>query len=257
MGLGGGATTDLSGFVAATWMRGVDHIAISTSLLGMVDAAVGGKTGINTSSGKNMVGAFWTPRAVVCDLDYLQTLPPQDFVEGLGEVVKCGFIADPRILELLDEEHICPTSQNLPEIISRAIRVKADVVGKDLREGGLREILNYGHTFAHAIEKVERYRFRHGNAVSVGMMFAAHVAHKLEMIDTDLLERHRKVLAAAGLPTSYRGGDFATLLDAMRADKKVRNGKIRMVLLRDLAQPVTVPIEDIAVLEYAFRKVAK
>lgn len=257
IGLGGGATTDLSGFVAATWMRGIDHIAMSTSLLGMVDAAVGGKTGINTPIGKNMVGSFYTPRAVVCDLDYLKSLPKDDLIEGLGEVVKCGFIADPRILELLENEEIGPEDDRLVEIVSRSIRVKANVVSQDLHEAGLREILNYGHTFGHAIEKVENYQWRHGNAVALGMMFAAHVAHELGMISSQLVRRHQEVISYLGLPTSYDGADFPRLLEAMKADKKVRGGVIRMVLLQGSAKPVTVPIEDTSVLQRAFMKVNK
>ena len=175
-GLGGGSVTDVAGFAAATWMRGVRVVQVPTTLLGMVDAAVGGKTGINTDSGKNMVGAFHEPSAVLVDLATLETLPPNELVAGLAEVVKAGFIADPRILELIEadpERAVDPTSNVLAELVQRAVQVKADVVSKDLRESDLREILNYGHTLGHAIEKRERYRWRHGAAVSVGLVFAA------------------------------------------------------------------------------------
>ena len=193
----------------------------------------------------------------MCDLDYLKSLPKDDLIEGLGEVVKCGFIADPRILELLENEEIGPEDDRLVEIVSRSIRVKANVVSQDLHEAGLREILNYGHTFGHAIEKVENYQWRHGNAVALGMMFAAHVAHELGMISSQLVRRHQEVISYLGLPTSYDGADFPRLLEAMKADKKVRGGVIRMVLLQGLAKPVTVPIEDTSVLQRAFMKVNK
>ncbi|MDX6261804.1 MAG: 3-dehydroquinate synthase, partial [Kribbellaceae bacterium] len=165
--IGGGTTTDLAGFVAATWLRGVKVVHIPTTLLGMVDAAVGGKTGINTAEGKNLVGAFWEPAGVLCDLAALETLPRNDYVSGLAEVVKCGFIADPVILELVEadpEGASSPAYKHTEELIARAIQVKADTVGADLREkttvaGGAigREALNYGHTLGHAIERVERY----------------------------------------------------------------------------------------------------
>ena len=171
VGVGGGAVTDLAGYVAASWLRGVRWVPVSTSLLGMVDAAVGGKTGVNTAAGKNLVGAFHPPAGVLCDLDALDTLPADDLVAGLAEIVKCGFIADPVILDLVEADPAAaadPRGAVLRELVERAIRVKAYVVGNDLRESGLREILNYGHTLAHAIEKNEKYTWRHGHAVAVG-----------------------------------------------------------------------------------------
>ena len=176
VGVGGGTVTDLAGFVAATWLRGVRVVQIPTTLLGMVDAAVGGKTGINTTEGKNLVGAFHPPAGVLCDLDALSTLPRPDLVAGMAEVVKCGFIADPRILELVEADPAAAVDVEGPfvrQLVERAIQVKADVVTADLREVALREILNYGHTFGHAVEQVEGYRWRHGEAVSVGMAYAA------------------------------------------------------------------------------------
>ncbi|HEX7745389.1 MAG TPA: 3-dehydroquinate synthase family protein, partial [Micromonosporaceae bacterium] len=167
--VGGGAVTDLAGFVAACWLRGVRWVPMPTSLLGMVDAAVGGKTGVNTAAGKNLVGAFHPPAGVLCDLSALDTLPAADLVAGLAEVVKCGFIADPAILDLVERDPRAaagPGGPALRELIERAVRVKADVVAGDLRESGRREILNYGHTLAHAIENVESYRWRHGDAVA-------------------------------------------------------------------------------------------
>ena len=177
--LGGGAATDVAGFAAATWLRGVDIVHVPTTLLAMVDAAIGGKTGINTDAGKNLVGAFHQPAAVVVDLAVLQTLPPNELVAGMAEVVKAGFIADPVILEMIEADPqaaVDPSGVILPELIRRAIAVKATVVAADERESALREILNYGHTLAHAIERRERYRWRHGAAVSVGLVFAAELA---------------------------------------------------------------------------------
>ncbi len=231
---GGGATTDLGGFVAATWLRGVDVVQVPSTLLGMVDAAVGGKTGINIPEGKNLVGAFHEPLAVVCDLDLLDTLPRADLVAGMAEVLKCGFIADPRILELVEADPggaVSPRGEVLPQLVRRAVQVKADVVAADLREASLRETLNYGHTFAHAIEQVEHYSWRHGDAVAVGMVFVAELARRAGLIDDALLARHRSVLGMLGLPTSYEGGDWEALLTAMRRDKKTRGSLLRFVAL--------------------------
>ncbi|MDX6328886.1 MAG: 3-dehydroquinate synthase, partial [Streptomycetaceae bacterium] len=178
VGVGGGATTDLAGFVAATWLRGVRWIAVPTTVLGMVDAAVGGKTGINTAEGKNLVGAFHPPAGVLCDLAALDSLPVNDFISGLAEIIKAGFISDPVILDLIEADPATartPAGPHTAELIERAIRVKAEVVSADLKESGQREFLNYGHTLAHAIEKNERYSWRHGAAVSVGLVFAAEL----------------------------------------------------------------------------------
>ncbi|HEY6740026.1 MAG TPA: 3-dehydroquinate synthase family protein, partial [Actinopolymorphaceae bacterium] len=186
VGFGGGATTDLAGFVAATWLRGVRVVQVPTTVLGMVDAAVGGKTGINTPDGKNLVGAFHEPTAVFCDLSLLDGLPREEYVPGVAEIVKCVFIADPVILELIESDLAGATRADGPhtrDLVERAIRVKAAVVADDLTEsasgsggGPGREVLNYGHTLAHAIERREAYRWRHGAAVSVGMVFAAELA---------------------------------------------------------------------------------
>ncbi|NYJ74459.1 3-dehydroquinate synthase [Allobranchiibius huperziae] len=238
VGFGGGATTDLAGFVAATWLRGIRVVQVPTTLLGMVDAAVGGKTGINTPEGKNLVGAFHEPVAVLCDLDLLATLPRADLVAGLAEVVKCGFIADPRILELVTADPAAasdPDGEVLPELVRRAVAVKARVVAADLKESSLREILNYGHTFAHAIEQVEHYTWRHGDAVAVGMVYVAELAHRAGLLAAHLVAEHRRVLTSLGLPTTYRGGRWEDLLAAMRRDKKTRGDLLRFVVLTDVA----------------------
>ncbi len=248
--VGGGSVTDLGGWAAAAWLRGVAVVHVPTTVLGMVDAAVGGKTGINTAEGKNLVGAFHPPAAVLCDLDHLSTLPPADLAAGLAEVVKGGFIADPRILEVIEADAAGvqdPGSAALREIIERKIAVKAEVVAADLREAGLREILNYGHTLGHAIEHHEQYRMRHGEAVSIGMVYAAELAHRQGRIDADLLERHRYVLGLLGLPTRYHGADFDDLLAALRRDKKTRGATLRFVILDGLAEPTRLegPDEDL------------
>lgn len=232
VGLGGGAATDLAGFAAATWMRGIRVIQVPTTLLAMVDAAVGGKTGINTALGKNLVGAFHEPDSVFVDLERLHTLPEEETVAGSAELIKTGFIADPRILELYREG----AERNWEELVRRSVAVKAGVVGQDLKESGLREILNYGHTLGHAIELRENYTWRHGDAVAVGMMFVAHLAHNRGLIDATLLDLHREILELVGLPTSYEAGAFDELYEAMTRDKKNRDGRIRFVVLRGLGQ---------------------
>ncbi|SCL46948.1 3-dehydroquinate synthase [Micromonospora citrea] len=259
VGVGGGAVTDLAGFVAASWLRGVRWVPVATSLLGMVDAAVGGKTGINTSAGKNLVGAFHPPVGVLADLATLDSLPPADLAAGLAEVVKCGFIADPAILGLVERDPAAATDPAGPvtrELIERAVRVKADVVSGDLRESGVREVLNYGHTLAHAIEKVEGYRWRHGHAVSVGMVYAGELARLAGRLDAATAERHRTVTAALGLPTSYPGDAWPQLLATMRVDKKARGNQLRFVVLEGLARPAILEGPEDELLEAAFREVA-
>ncbi|MBD2760762.1 3-dehydroquinate synthase [Yimella sp. cx-573] len=238
--LGGGATTDLGGFVAASWLRGVPVVQVPSTLLGMVDAAVGGKTGINTAEGKNLVGAFHSPVAVLCDLDLLDTLPRADLVAGSAEIIKCGFIADPVILDLVEADPAAALDVHgdvLPELIERAIRVKAEVVAADLKESSLREILNYGHTFAHAIEQVEQYRWRHGDAVAVGMVYAAELACRAGLLNPDLVRRHRDVLSSVGLPISYEPGRWDELLTVMARDKKTRGATLRFVALTQVGSP--------------------
>ncbi len=260
VGVGGGAVTDLAGFVAASWLRGVRWVPVSTSLLGMVDAAVGGKTGINISAGKNLVGAFHPPAGVLCDLAALATLPADDLLAGLAEVIKCGFIRDPRILELVEQDPkaaVDPTSSVLRELVERAIQVKADVVGVDLLESGLREILNYGHTLGHAIEKREKYTWKHGHAVAVGLIFAAELARLAGRLDKSTAARHRAVLDLVGLPTAYESAGWTELLAAMRVDKKSRADTLRFVVLDALAQPGILAGPDEAMLVEAFAAVAR
>jgi 3-dehydroquinate synthase len=256
VGVGGGAVTDLAGFVAATWLRGVRWVAVPTSLLGMVDAAVGGKTGINTTAGKNLVGSFHPPAGVLCDLDTLDSLPAADLRAGLAEVAKCGFIVDPEILTLIEErEYRDPPV--LRELVERAIRVKAQVVSADLRESGLREILNYGHTLGHAIEHVEGYRWRHGEAVAVGLVYAAALGQRVGRLDPETAARHSSVLRRLGLPTAYRPGAFPELLPAMRVDKKSRGSTLRFIVLDGLARPSTLDGPSDELLESVYQEVTQ
>ncbi|MEV5693837.1 3-dehydroquinate synthase [Micromonospora globbae] len=260
VGVGGGAVTDLAGFVAACWLRGVRWVPVATSLLGMVDAAVGGKTGINTAAGKNLVGAFHPPVGVLADLATLDSLPAAELAAGMAEVVKCGFIADPAILDLVEADPAAATDPTGPvarELIERAIRVKADVVSGDLRESGVREVLNYGHTLAHAIERVEEYRWRHGHAVAVGLVFAGTLGRLAGRLDEPTARRHRSVLAALGLPTGYRADAWPRLLDAMRVDKKARGSRLRFVVLDGLARPAILEGPDEELLHAAYREVAQ
>jgi 3-dehydroquinate synthase len=234
VGVGGGAVTDLAGFLAATWTRGVAVVQVPTSLLGMVDAAVGGKTGINTAAGKNLVGAFHPPAAVLADTDVLTGLPEPEFRSGLAEVVKCGFIADGTILDLLDAD---PTGRrDTGELVARSVQVKADAVGEDLYDTGRREHLNYGHTLGHAIERIEDFGWRHGEAVAVGLVFAAELAGQAGLLARDEVDRHRELLTAMGLPTRY-AGDWDRVRSVMRVDKKARGVALRFVVLDGLGNP--------------------
>jgi shikimate kinase/3-dehydroquinate synthase len=260
IGVGGGAVTDVAGFVAACWLRGVRVVQVPTSLLGMVDAAVGGKTGVNTAAGKNLVGAFHPPAGVLCDLAALDTLPADDLRAGLAEIVKCGFIADPRILELIEAgpgAALNPASPVLRELIDRAIGVKARVVSEDLHESGPREILNYGHTLGHAIERVEGYRWKHGHAVAVGMVYAAALGRLAGRLDPATAARHKSVLELVGLPITYTLNNWSLLQPAMRVDKKARGARLRFIVLDGLAQPSTLDGPDDDLLRRAYEEIAQ
>jgi 3-dehydroquinate synthase len=259
--VGGGAVSDVAGFVAGTWLRGVRIVHVPTTLLGMVDAAVGGKTAINTAEGKNLVGVFHPPAGVLCDLDLLATLPPAEYVSGLAEVIKAGFIADPVILDLVEKAPAAAGRQGGPhtrELVERAVRVKAAVVSADLREalpteaGIGREMLNYGHTLGHAIEKVEHYLIRHGEAISIGMVYAAELAQRAGRLRADLVDRHRRILASVGLPITYGDRAWPDLLDAMKVDKKARGDRLRFVVLDDLAWPAILDSPPPALLEQSY-----
>jgi 3-dehydroquinate synthase len=239
IGIGGGSTTDLAGFVAATWLRGVRSVLVPTTLLGMVDAAIGGKTGINTSEGKNLVGAFHLPHRVIIDLDTLETLPRNELLAGMAEVVKCGFIEDPWILDAVESEGaaIDTHSQVFEDLIRRAVSIKEKVTAEDFKESGKREFLNYGHTLGHAIEHAERYKWRHGAAISIGMVFAAELSMLSGKLKEHEVERHRTVLGSLGLPLSYRADRWEQLLATMQRDKKARSGSLRFVVLDAIGKP--------------------
>ena len=256
--LGGGAATDVAGFAAATWLRGVDVVHVPTTLLGMVDAAVGGKTGINTDAGKNLVGAFHQPLAVLVDLATLESLPRNEIIAGMAEIVKAGFIADPVILDLIEADPqaaLDPTGDVLPELIRRSIAVKAEVVAADEKESALREILNYGHTLAHAIERRERYRWRHGAAVSVGLVFAAELGRLAGRLDDATADRHRTILTSLGLPVDYDADALPQLLEYMAGDKKSRAGVLRFVVLDGLAKPGRLEGPDPALVVGAYSEI--
>ena len=257
--LGGGAATDVAGFAAATWLRGVSIVHVPTTLLSMVDAAIGGKTGINTDAGKNLVGAFHQPTAVLVDLATLATLPRNEIAAGMAEVVKAGFIADPVILDLIEADPqaaLDPAGAVLPELIRRAVTVKAEVVAADEKESQLREILNYGHTLGHAIERRERYHWRHGAAVSVGMVFAAELGRLAGRLDDATADRHRTILTSLGLPVSYDADALPQLLEYMAGDKKTRSGVLRFVVLDGLAKPGRLEGPDPALLAAAYAEVS-
>jgi 3-dehydroquinate synthase len=259
VGIGGGAATDLAGFAAATWLRGVPVVLVPTTLLGMVDAAVGGKTAIDIAAGKNLVGAFHPPAGVLADLTTLETLRREDYVAGLAEVIKAGFIADGEILRLVTADPggaARPDGAHARELVERAIAVKARVVAADLRESGLREMLNYGHTLGHAIEKLERYAFRHGDAVAIGMVFAAEVGRLSGHLAEADVALHKKLLTDVGLPVTYRGDAWPDLRATMSLDKKTRGARLRMVVLDGVGNPVIYdsPPEDL--LGQAYQAVA-
>jgi 3-dehydroquinate synthase len=259
VGVGGGAVTDLAGFTAATWLRGVRVILVPTTLLGMADAAIGGKTAVNIPAGKNLVGAFHPPAGVLADLSALATLPPAEYASGLAEVIKAGFISDPLILDLIEAAPAGAARPGGPherELVERAIAMKARVVSADLREAGPREYLNYGHTLGHAIERAEGYRMRHGEAVAIGMVFAAAVGRLAGRLDEATAARHRELLAATGLPVRYRAGAWPGLRAAMAVDKKARAARLRLVVLDGPARPgiLADPAEDL--LERAYAEVS-
>ncbi len=258
--VGGGATTDVAGFIAATWLRGIDVVHVPTTILGMVDAAVGGKTGIDTTEGKNLVGAFHQPKAVIADTNWLKTLPAEQVAGGLAEIIKCGFIADSSIIEDIENAESID-GELLQSLIERGVRVKADVVASDTNERTTavgqkpgRESLNYGHTLGHAIERFHNYEFGHGQAIAIGMVFAAELARLNGIIDEDLVNRHREVLTKVGLPVTHSGSAWPQLQEAMKLDKKNRGNKMRFLVLNGLG--TTTILVDPEHLDSAYRLVS-
>jgi len=247
--LGGGVIGDLTGFAAASYMRGVPFVQIPTTLLAQVDSSVGGKTGINHPLGKNMIGAFYQPRAVLADTSTLDTLPPRELAAGLAEVIKHGAILDGEFFDWIEANIarlVAREPDALAHAIARSCEIKADVVRKDEREGGLRAVLNFGHTFGHAIEAGLGYgAWLHGEAVGCGMVMAADLSQRLGLIDAASAERLRKLVAAAGLPTVAPDLGAARWIELMEVDKKNEGGAIKFILLKPLGSPsiTSVPQE--------------
>ena len=258
VGIGGGAITDLAGFAAATWLRGIDWIAVPTTVAGMVDAAVGGKTGINSEYGKNLIGAFNSPQTVLIDTSWLTTLSDRDFAAGLAEVVKCGFIKDVEILNLLKGKKLSEIRKDIAlttELIERSVKVKGAVVSVDFKESFDREILNYGHTFGHAVEIDAKYTLRHGECVSIGMIFVAELSFALGLISEEILTSHKDILMNLGLPTTYKSSSWQSLLGHMRLDKKSRGSTLRFVVLDGLGKTQRVEGPEEGALLTAYEKV--
>ena len=241
--VGGGAVTDLSGFVASSWLRGIDWIAVPTTLAAMVDAAVGGKTGINSEYGKNLIGSFYSPISVIVDLAWLSTLSDRDFAAGLAEVVKCGFIVDPEIVEILKTKNLAEVRSDRAltlELIARSIAVKAKVVSGDFKESFDREILNYGHTLGHAIESHSKYVLRHGECVAIGLVFAANLANQIGTLSDQVTDLHKQILNNLALPISYELRHWPELRANMTIDKKSRSGTLRFVAISEIGKTLRI-----------------
>ena len=240
--LGGGVVGDLAGFVAATYLRGIHFVQAPTTLLAHVDSSVGGKVGVNLSAGKNLVGAFYQPRLVLCDIDVLDTLPPREFRAGVAEIIKYGIIYDAKLFALLESELpnlLERETKTLTEVIARCCQIKADVVGQDETESGLRAILNFGHTVGHALEAISSYnRFLHGEAISIGQIIAAKLSYSLSTLSAKDLQRIVELFQRAGLPVSAKltPRQRVKLIAAMRLDKKVTDGEIKFVLARRIGR---------------------
>ena len=241
--VGGGAVTDLSGFVASSWLRGIDWVAVPTTLAAMVDAAVGGKTGINSEYGKNLIGSFYSPISVLVDLTWLETLSDRDFAAGLAEVLKSGFIVDGVIVDLLKGKSVTEIRSDRAltlELISRTVAVKAKVVSGDFKESFDREILNYGHTLGHAIELHCKYSLRHGECVSIGLAFAANLANQTGILSDEITQLHLSILENLGLPTTYESHHWPELRANMAIDKKSRSGTLRFVAISEIGKTLRI-----------------
>lgn len=242
--LGGGVVGDLAGFVAATYLRGIDFIQVPTTLLAQVDSSVGGKTGVNLKAGKNLVGAFYQPKLVLCDLDTLKTLPEREFRAGLGEVIKYGIIYDAKLFAQIERnlpKILKRDERVLAAIIARCCEIKAEVVSQDEAESGLRAILNFGHTIGHAIENSIGYgKFLHGEAIAIGQVAAAELSNKILGLPQCDVERIEKLFARAGLPTRIKlnVSQRQKLFAAMKLDKKVSGGEVKFVLAKQIGNVV-------------------
>ncbi len=263
VGIGGGSLTDYSGFLASIWLRGITWIAVPTTMAGMVDAAIGGKTGINSRYGKNLIGSFYSPRETIIHLDFLASLADRDVSAGLSEVIKAGFIGDREILNILEDFTIEDFKSGLggaqigviEQLIWKSIKVKADIVSKDFKESGIRELLNYGHTLGHAIEKHSNYSLRHGEAVSIGLAFASMLSVEFAGLDQMIASRHMKLLEKFSLPVSYSGVSFEEILPFLLKDKKMKGSLLRWVLLNDLEKPLIVENISIEQLSSLYQRI--
>ena len=260
VGIGGGAVTDFAGYLAASWLRGIDWVAVPTTVAGMVDAAIGGKTGINSDYGKNLIGAFHSPISVLIDPIWLETLSDRDFAAGLAEVVKCGFIRDKEILNLIKSKSLADirSSREITlELIERSVAVKALVVSGDFKESFDREVLNYGHTFGHAVELLSKYSLRHGECVSIGMAYIAYLSESLNLIGSELRSLHINTLTALGLPVTYNGAEWPELLAAMKLDKKSRGNSLRFVVISEIGKTQRLENPNESALHAAYERLSQ
>ncbi|MFC1517380.1 3-dehydroquinate synthase [Candidatus Margulisiibacteriota bacterium] len=236
--LGGGVIGDIVGYASATYLRGINYFQVPTTLLAQVDSSVGGKTAVNLATGKNLVGAFYQPKAVFIDSDPLESLSKKEWLGGLAEVIKYGVIQDKALFAYLEKlfpvlpapKKICLKDFDLQKIIKRCCEIKANVVSKDEKESGLRAILNYGHTIGHAIEILTKHKYNHGEAVALGMTAASYIAEDMHLVNNSFVQRQKNLLKKVGLPIMLKNINLRKLIDIMKLDKKVKNGKIRFVL---------------------------
>ena len=246
--LGGGVVSDITGFCASIYERGVDFINIPTTLLAQVDASVGGKTGVNNKFGKNLIGSFYQPKAVYCETKFLRTLPPREFAAGVAEALKMAVTFDARMFNELENADL-KDERNLTALVARSVEIKARVVEADEKEKGLRAVLNYGHTFAHVIENQTNYKsFLHGEAVAIGMNMANRLAVNLGLLSERDAERVKKILIKNNLPVSYKISDEEAFYDAFSLDKKSQNGKVKFILPKGIGDAVIksdVPREEV------------
>lgn len=259
VGIGGGAVTDFAGFAAASWLRGLDWIAIPTTVAGAVDAAIGGKTAINSDYGKNLIGAFHSPIKVIIDLDWFTTLTDRDFAAGLAEVVKCGFIADGKILDLIRGKSVSEIRKDqalVKDLVERSVKVKGEVVSQDFKESFAREALNYGHTLGHAVELDCEFSMRHGECVAIGMAFMANLQLDLGLISADLAADHIQILQDLNLPINYKRESWSKLLAHMAVDKKSRGNSLRFVTISEIGKTDRLENPDPKALYAAYEKVS-
>jgi 3-dehydroquinate synthase len=252
LALGGGVIGDLAGFVAATYLRGVPLIQIPTTLLAQVDSSIGGKVAVDHGQLKNKIGAFYQPRLVISDIDTLKTLPSNELANGLAEVIKSAAIRNKKFFAFLEAnlDRIKSLDESaLEETVFQTARIKAEVVAKDERDVGLRNILNYGHTIGHAIETISDFKVEHGKAIAIGMLAAARISNKMSILDKNDLGRLKGIIEKAGLPTEMPDLEIEKIIQAMKHDKKVLRGKIRFVLLKSIGSAFITDEVDVSLVE--------